>query len=100
MTEVFDHKGAAVVVGSMVVFGSPENEDEKIKQTGQVCSISDPDCDYDDETQRPQTYPPQIVVRFKDGDTEQASCYVLKWEYGMEEPTWTCDDIDVILPYE
>jgi hypothetical protein len=106
---VIDCNGVEVKVGTRVVYGDcgetfcarHMSGDKECPQVGTVESISEPDADYDDDLERGVVYPPRLIVRFPDGEWEEASSHNIDrftWSGYPDGPavsTWLADDIEV-----
>lgn len=94
-TEVFDHKGERVLVGSRVVIDFPEKDLQP--ERGTVKQITDPDIDVNDEG-RQAGINPSVYVQWDDdtaGELDSLStCYA--GDPLGELPEFTCDDLEVV----
>jgi hypothetical protein len=101
---VTDEQGRAVTPGTRVRYYDHELD----HGVGTVTGITDWDADYDDNLERPVTYPPRVVVRW-DGDTAEESFTTSAWETAWvgvgpdvwEEPTTgVVEELEVVTPLE
>ena len=72
---------------------------DKLTLAGVIVEITEVDCDYDDEAQRPMQYGPYVYVQWPeaaDGDTERfrgSSLYLRSGYPADDEATYHFDDI-------
>lgn len=98
MTDVVkDWRGNQIEVGTPVMYGAPDTEEERRSNKATVTAISEPDADYDDELGRGVYYGSKITIRFDaSGDEETISSRVLEvWGSG-DTVCEAHDDIEVI----
>jgi hypothetical protein len=84
-TIIKDCKGNAVIVGSRVL-------DENGVEEGTVTWTTEPDGDYNDETQRAEAYGPYVYVLYDDGQDDR---YTARQSWSYSDDRFVCDDIEV-----
>lgn len=92
---IVDWKGADLLIGSRVLYGTGD--------VAVVKGISDFDVDHDDRIGRARLYPPTVTVRFEmGGDEEQVPTHdetPISWQSypdGPEEYVFAADDLEII----